>query len=495
MLAGLLISGLSVSLSAGEGIGDGLPYQANGIKVGEVRQTSVIVWTRLTRYPERLLEGVPFPVVAEKSGGKFVDSRLRGTDGNYAWPVPQLPPGVTLERMQDAAPGIPGQVRLVYWPERRQRQEQHTDWFGVEPNKDFTRQFRLGDLTPGTQYSVRCESRIGPGGSAGQTVQGRFKTAPAPETSARVVFTVVTGQDFHKRDDTVKGHQIFPLMQALDPDFFVHTGDILYYDRPRPSAISPALARFHWNRTYALPFQRAFHNHVPSYFMKDDHDTLQNDCWPSMDNQRMGELTFAKGQAIFREQVPMGPTPYRTVRWGKDLQIWLIEGRDFRSPNTMPDGPDKTIWGEKQKKWFKRTVSQSNATFKILISPTPLVGPDRENKNDNHSNQGFTHEGRELRNFIGQQKNMVVVCGDRHWQYISVDPQTGVREYSCGPTSDAHAGGFREDMREPMHRYLNICGGFLSVTVERRSAKATLTFRHHSVDGTVLNEDQLTTSL
>ena len=90
---------------------------------------------------------------------------------------------------------------------------------------------------------------------------------------------------------------------------------------------------------------------------------------------------------------------------------------------------------------------------------------------------------------------MVVICGDRHWQYISVDPKTGVREYSCGPTSDVHAGGFREDMREPMHQYLNICGGFLSATVERQDGKATLTFRHHSVNGTVLNEDQLTVSL
>ncbi len=434
---------------------------------------------------------MPFPVVADESGGKFVRSRLRDTDGNYAWPVPQLPPGVTLDQMQDAAPGMPGQVRLVYWPERRQSQEQHTDWFPVEPKKDFTRQFRLRDLTPGTQYSVRCESRIGPGGGPGQTVQGRFRTAPAPETSARVVFTVVTGQDFHKRDDTVKGHQIFPLMQALDPDFFVHTGDILYYDRPRPSAISPALARFHWNRTYALPFQRAFHNHVTSYFMKDDHDTWQNDCWPSMDNQRMGDLTFAKGQAIFREQVPMGPTTYRTVRWGKDLQIWLIEGRDFRSPNTDTDSPHKTIWGAAQMAWFKQTVQASNATFKVLVSPTPVVGPDRTNKHDNLANADFGYEGNEVRSFIGQQENMIVICGDRHWQYVSVDPETGVREYSTGPTTDAHAAGYSMDLRQPMHQYLNICGGFLSVTVEHIGGAPALTMRHHSVEGDVLNEDVL----
>jgi alkaline phosphatase D len=94
------------------------------------------------------------------------------------------------------------------------------------------------------------------------------------------------------------------------------------------------------------------------------------------------------------------------------------------------------------------------------------VGPDRDNKHDNHSNKDFAHEGNELREFIASQQNIVVVCGDRHRQYVSVDPQTGLREYSCGPVSDKHAGGWsQDDFREKYHRYLNVIGGFLSVTV------------------------------
>ncbi len=96
-----------------------------------------------------------------------------------------------------------------------------------------------------------------------------------------------------------------------------------------------------------------------------------------------------------------------------------------------------------------------------------------------------------LRKFISEQKNMVVVCGDRHWQYVTADDATGLREYSTGPTSNVHAGGFREGYRGPEHRYLNIVGGFLSGTVERIDGKPTLTFRHYSVEGKVLNEDRL----
>jgi alkaline phosphatase D len=460
------------------------PYQANGVKIGEVTQTSAIVWTRLTREPERKTDGVPFPDVEWTSS--------KNDEGSYQYDAPQIPEGKTLDEMQDIVPGMSGEVRIKHWPEGAEKDgRSETPWEAVDAERDFTRQFHLTGLEPGTTYEFRAQCRESASGTQGQTIKGSFKTAPAPDKPARVVFTVVTGQGFWRRDNEEMGHSIYPRMTELAPDFFAHTGDILYYDKRRPVAQSIEQARMKWNRVYALPFQRDFHTQVSSYFIKDDHDTWQNDCWPAMKNNRMGDFTFEQGQAVFLEQVPMGQRTYRTVRWGKDLQIWLVEGRDFRSSNKMPDGPDKTIWGEEQKAWFKRTVLESDAAFRILISPTPIVGPDRESKNDNHSNKGFTHEGDELRQFISEQKNMAIICGDRHWQYVSVDPKTGAREYSCGPTSDAHAGGFKQDLREPMHQYLNICGGFLSGTVERIEGEPALTFRHHGVDGAVLNEDRL----
>ena len=43
----------------------------------------------------------------------------------------------------------------------------------------------------------------------------------------------------------------------------------------------------------------------------------------------------------------------------------------------------------------------------------------------------------------------------------------------------------------PHHQYLNVIGGFLSVTVERVEGVPTLIARHHGVDGEVLNEDRV----
>ena len=175
--------------------------------------------------------------------------------------------------------------------------------------------------------------------------------------------------------------------------------------------------------------------------MKDDHDTTSNDSWPGVD---FIDLTWEQGKNLFREQFPVRKDNYRSVRWGKDLQIWMVEGRDYRSPNNQPDGPEKTIWGKKQKEWFFRTFEESDATFRVLISPTPVVGPDRSSKNDNHANKGFTQEGNEIRDFLASHKNTFVVCGDRHWQYVSVDRKTGLKEFSCGSASDEHAGGWRD---------------------------------------------------
>jgi alkaline phosphatase/alkaline phosphatase D len=159
------------------------------------------------------------------------------------------------------------------------------------------------------------------------------------------------------------------------------------------------------------------------------------------------------GIDVFREQVPIvDPTvdstdesavTYRTHRIGQLVQIWLVEGRDYRSPNLSPDGPEKTLWGAGQLAWLKRTLSESDAVFKFLISPTPLVGPDDLRKRDNHTDVGgFQNEGRAFKSWardsglLGQ--GLYFICGDRHWQYHSIDP-TGCEEFSTGALVDANS--------------------------------------------------------
>jgi alkaline phosphatase D len=446
-------------------------HLGNGIKIGEVRHDSAIIWTRLTRHAKRNLDGADFTAAAKKK-------HTRPTQAQ------QIPSGKTLDEMIYALPGKAGDVRVLY---RKTDQDDWTqgDWWAVDPEADFTRQIRLAGLEAATRYRIRVQARPRGQKTPSAEMEGRFITAEESNEPQRVVFCVNTGQHWTRHDAGHAGFAIYPEMRKLDPSFYVHTGDIVYYDSNWPQSTTAALARYKWHRTYGADNAVEFHRQVASYFIKDDHDTLRNDCWPG---QSFGDLTWEQGLALFREQVPMGDKTYRTIRWGKDLQIWLVEGRDYRSSNRAPDGPDKTIWGKEQKQWFFRTVEASDATFRILISPTPIVGPDRGGKKDNHANKVFAHEGNELRSFIAKQKNMFVICGDRHWQYVSQDPETGVKEFSCGPMTDRHAGGFSNSNRQEMHKYLNVVGGFLSVTVDRANREPRAVFRHHATDGKVLNE-------
>jgi len=442
-----LISLLLAVYGCGNGASDG-PYQATGIRIGEVTDNAAIVWTRLTQNPERVGSEAPMPEIRylDPKTGKLTEKDKGRPDSA---PVVRFPENSAIDTIEGAAPGAPGEIRVLYKTEGASDWKA-TDWQRADPQRDYTAQLKLASLEADSECQVRVEARSITG-KKGEVINGGFRTAPRADYAGRILFTVSTGQSYPDQDVGGGGYKIYAEMLKLDPSFFVHTGDILYYDK---LAKTIELARWHWQRIYSLATNVEFHRRVGSYFIKDDHDTWRNDCWPSMESKFMGDFTFKQGQAVFLEQVPMGKRTYRTFRWGKDVQIWLVEGRDFRSANTMGDGPDKTIWGAEQKGWFKRTVGQSDATFRILISPTPLVGPDRTNKNDNHSNKGFTYEGDELREFISKQKDMYVICGDRHWQYVSVDAKTGVREYSCGPASNEHAGGWSNDKRYPEHQYV-----------------------------------------
>jgi alkaline phosphatase D len=465
------------------------PYLATGFKIGEVTESQAIIWARLTRHPERVGSGAPVPMFQYLAPG--VTGLVEAPPGRFRppdfVPVVTYPEGATIDTIEGAVPGSNGEVRVLY----RATADSAwlaTPWRAVASERDFTAQLQLSGLTATTAYAIRIEARAEGTQTVSAMLDGRLRTAPAPDSPARVVFAATTGQMYRDQDAPGGGFRMYPSILALQPSFFVHTGDIVYYDLWAKSA---DLARWGWARMYSLPTNYEFQRRVPTYFMKDDHDTWQDDAWPTQQSQFMGEFSFDDGVSLFREQVPMGERTYRTYRWGKDVQIWLVEGRDFRDANPDPDGPDKSIWGDEQKTWFKETVAASDATFRILISPTPLIGPDAPDKLDSHANTAFATEGRELREFMARQGNMIVICGDRHWQYISVDPATGLREYATGAASDAHAGGWDPNDVRPEHRYLNVVGGFLSVTAERVDGIPRLALRHHSVDGEVLNEEIL----
>ncbi len=441
------------------------PYVAEGLRIGEVTDRSAAVRFRLSQQPAQ-------------NKGRYQAPKYEGSR------PPALPEDQDPWLLPGAVPGLPGRVRIWVATRPDMKDAKPGEWLQAETKNDFVVKTSLTGLRPGRTYYVGAEIHTKP-----DKALASFTTSPDSKRRVPVKFAAADCFSWLSADDD-QGLEIFPAMEKLAPQFAVFLGDSVYYDFDPPLASTTEAARYHWQRLWAMPRPLQFLAKTPVYWMKDDHDTLCDDCWPGKDPDWMKPMTFAEGQRIFLEQTPVEGKTYRTFRWGKGVQIWLLEGRDYRSPNNAPDGPSKTILGAEQKAWLKSTVDQSDADWKIILSPTPWVGPDRSDNTDNHANAAFATEGKELRAWAGGKKNLVVICGDRHWQYHSVDPETGLQEFSAGPASDRSAlGSPGEDKR--YHRFHRVGGGFLSITVEPAAAGSRLVLRHHDTKGAVVYEASL----
>ena len=469
---------------------EGTPVFGQGIMTGEVSDTTAVVQARLTNGVS-LVDGDRF-----EGGDALRDGDLPGAVGRVRFSY----------RPADAADGDP----FV-----------STDWIQVSAETDHIARALLRGLKPGVKYW--CIASIeGIEGSVPAATQATctFRTLYGSALTGSIRFHVVTGMNYDKfignerqrgyqGNDRAQGYPAYSAMANLLPHFVVYTGDDIYYDKT-PQVKTLADMRAKWHRQFAFPRFIDMSARVPGYWMKDDHDHRTNDSDATGDyfpSHELGIKTFREQLPIFAQDDDTSPT-YRTHRVSKDLQIWLLEGRDYRSPNKMEDGPEKTIWGAEQKAWLKKTLLESDATHRVIISPTPMVGPDDGYKRDNHTNpKGFKHEGDAFKAWAKEQglwekdAGVYIVCGDRHWQYHSIDP-SGAHEFSSGAICDANSRLGRKPgdpkstdpdatIKQPYYQR-PASGGFLSVVSEpgEEGGAATIRFEFYDEKGELLYQYQ-----
>lgn len=267
---------------------------------------------------------------------------------------------------------------------------------------DFVVRFELSGLTPGTRYgySLRFEPREG---AANPVAEGAFTTAPPPSSPAPVRLAWagdLAGQNICRDRD--RGFPVFEALVGAQPDFFVAVGDMIYADghcKPEgrlgnaqvPNDQGPAsdVAGFrrHWHYVRAEPSLRRFLAAVPYYATWDDHEVLNNFgpaddlIWPSPGAEPVRLMPM--GRQVFLEQNPVRRHPgdpdriYRSIRWGRHLHLFLLDTRQYRAPAAQPDdGPEpKSMLGAAQRDWLLRAAGTSDATWRVIVSGSPLVIP------------------------------------------------------------------------------------------------------------------------
>ncbi len=300
------------------------PQQASGMRIVEPAVDSVTIWCRATRWPLPNLGDMPAVEFADDPDIKVRERRepILPSDGTAG--LAYAAPGVVAElnvRYRTAGKG--------YW--------QETEWIKVDRATDYSQLFKLSGLQPDTSYEVTCRARALGSTAISSTLSGSFRTLPAADASRNLRIAIGTCQEFDDRDGE-HGMDLYRTLLHRQVDLFVLAGDVVYYDK---LARSVPLANYHWQRTYSLPTLVNFHRSVPTYFLKDDHDTYVNDSWPGQYHKWTRDFTFEDGQKIFRQQTGVPEVAYRTQRMGRDLQVWFMEGRDYRDANTATDGPTR----------------------------------------------------------------------------------------------------------------------------------------------------------
>jgi alkaline phosphatase D len=316
---------------------------------------------------------------------------------------------------------------------------------------DFTVKVRVSGLRPDTRYLYvfRSVDRA--------TEPGVFTTAPAADAAAPVRF-VFSGDSDGTYAGLPQESRFDVLIPALDEgaQFFVYFGDTIYADRaPNATTLDGYRGKYLLGRSF--PALRRIFTFAPTYNMWDDHEVVNDFAGTTAD-----PAMFAAGRRAFQEYMPIdnfddASVMYRSVRWGKELEMFILDERSYRSPSAAPactgasgnpdplpagaapdaaaqlaavravaqlppppDGcldaindPSRTLLGAEQKAWLKKQLTASDATWKVIINPVPVqalafLPYDRWD--------GYAAERRELLEFIRDNglKNVVFLTTDFH---------------------------------------------------------------------------------
>jgi alkaline phosphatase D len=319
---------------------------------------------------------------------------------------------------------------------------------------DRTGKLVLSGLEPATRYRYRLER-----GSA--RVDGEFLTAPAPGSAAAVHF--VWSGDLGSRNKcrlATEGYLIFRALARQPADFFLFAGDTIYADHvctgseflPGSGFVAWTLPQFHAKHRYnrADPGVQDYFRRTSVYVIWDDHE-VRNDFSGSVDP------LMPVGLRALIDYFPVQPPKedpgrlYRSFRWGDLVEVFILDTRQYRSANSQPDGPGKTMLGAAQKRWLLEGLSGSTAEWKFVVSSVSLSVPKGGAARDGWSNaspKGIPEEGetgfaverdqilRELR--LKGIRNLVFLAADVHHAELirhHPTPEWSFHEFIAGPLS------------------------------------------------------------
>jgi len=314
-------------------------------------------------------------------------------------------------------------VQVEYGKDAELGMSQFTEPVRLSPDRDFTAKIPLDGLLPHTRYFYRLHARdSGDPSRAFVSLIGTFLTAPAQDEWGALTFAY--------SGDAGEAYQPFRLFDAIRtqrPDFFLFLGDTIYADQgpgPEAKTLAEYRLKYQGNRKDAA-FQRLARE-TSFYVIWDDHEIANNAnrAHPRLLTARRAFLEYWP----IREDAAGETRLYRSFRWGRAAELFILDCRQYRSPHAERDGPSKTMLGAEQKAWLKAALLASPAAFKFIATTVPLKYHTRD------SWEGYRIERQELLEFIRTNgiAHVIFLAADVHYAAVLRHVE-GVVEIIAGP--------------------------------------------------------------
>ena len=200
-------------------------------------------------------------------------------------------------------------------------------------------------------------------------------------------------------------------MAAEGNDFNINLGDTIYSDSEIAGAKPALTVPAKWEKYklgLALPALQRLRASASLYSQPDDHEYINDFSVPEF-----GKPLYRAGVKAFTDYAPVSWKPasgfYRTFRWGKNLELFVLDERSFRSAKVAkqcgndlaPTGPlavrqafatlvpslanpvlpgciaaindpARTMLGARPGEGFLAAIRASNATFKVVVNEVPI---------------------------------------------------------------------------------------------------------------------------
>lgn len=325
----------------------------------------------------------------------------------------------------------PGMVRTVVTGENGEVEEARgrTDGTGIVV-------IEVDGLDPATRYAARFELDGSPLVSDPAV---EFRTFPREGAPARLTIMLVSCARMPW--DSVQ--TIWRAIDADRPDVVVWLGDNGYFehaDSTRPADYTdPDRMEFRYAQLRGLGTLQPLLRHAPHYAIWDDRDYDGSDS--DRTNPLREEVTrlferFWANPSYGEDEGVDGV--YGSFRVA-DVEVFLLDDRFFRDPDSLPDSPSKTVLGSAQKTWLKEGLAGSEARLKIVAIGHQVLA-------DYHQWESyamFAHERDELLDWIRRERidGVVFVDGDRHLtELMRWEPSAGypLYEFTSSPVANRY---------------------------------------------------------